>query len=84
MSAILTLREGFPQATYDRCAKHAAFQLHLGAPVLHATDTSAGVELETPRGVVTADFVIAATGIDVDLARRPGTCKVRPQHRVVE
>ena len=33
MRAILELREGFPQATYDRCARFANFHLHEGWPV---------------------------------------------------
>ena len=33
MRAILELREGFPQATYDRCARFANFHLHEGSPV---------------------------------------------------
>ncbi len=31
MSAIMGLREGFPQHTYDRCAMHEAFTLNVGA-----------------------------------------------------
>ncbi len=71
MSAIMALREGFPQATYDRCAGHVAFRLHLGAPVLSAIDGPGGAELVTPSGPVAVDFVICATGIDIDLAVRP-------------
>ena len=41
MRAILEMREGFPQATYDRCARHANFHLHEGAPVEAATRNSA-------------------------------------------
>ncbi|MBX9874772.1 MAG: NAD(P)/FAD-dependent oxidoreductase, partial [Beijerinckiaceae bacterium] len=58
-------------ATYDRCADHAAFRLHLGAPVVSAVDGPGGVELATPSGSVTADFVICASGIEIDLAARP-------------
>lgn len=71
MSAILGLREGFPQATYDRCARHAAFRLHLGAPVASAVDGRDGVDLVTPKGALRVDFVIAATGIEIDFAARP-------------
>lgn len=71
MSAIMGLREGFPQATYDRCARHAAFRLHLGAPVASAVDGRDGVDLATPKGGLSVDFVIAATGIEIDLAARP-------------
>ena len=32
MRTVLNLREGFPQQTYDRCARHENFTLHVGAP----------------------------------------------------
>ena len=71
MRAILEMREGFPQATYDRCARHANFHLHEGAPVEAAKAASRGVELQTSRGVFAADFVICATGIDMNFVGRP-------------
>ena len=71
MRAVLELREGFPQHTYDRCAHHAAFHLHEGAPVVAARDTSEGVVLQTANGEVIVDFVISATGITMDFAQRP-------------
>jgi cation diffusion facilitator CzcD-associated flavoprotein CzcO len=70
MRAILELREGFPQATYDRCARHAAFHLHEGAPVTAARESAEGVVLQTQHGEIAADFVICATGIDMDFAGR--------------
>ncbi len=71
MRTILEMREGFPQATYDRCARHANFHLQEGAPVEAATEAADGVELQTPRGVFAADFVICGTGIDMNFAGRP-------------
>jgi FAD-dependent urate hydroxylase len=71
MRAILEMREGFPQATYDRCARHANFHRHDGAPIEAARETGRGVELQTPRGVFPADFVICGTGIDMNFASRP-------------
>jgi len=71
MSAILALREGFPQATYDRCARHEAFAIHLGAGLRSAVDGPDGVELATEKGPITVDFVIAATGIEMDFGKRP-------------
>jgi cation diffusion facilitator CzcD-associated flavoprotein CzcO len=71
MRAILEMREGFPQATYDRCARHPNFHLQEGAPVDVATETPDGVELQTPRGAFAADFVICGTGIDMNFAGRP-------------
>lgn len=70
MRKVLEMREGFPQATYDRCARHANFTLHEGAPIEAARETGKAIELQTPRGAVTADFVICGTGIDMNFAGR--------------
>jgi FAD-dependent urate hydroxylase len=70
MRAVLEMREGFPQATYDRCARHANFHFHEGAPIEQASEAELGVELRTPRGNFVADFVICATGIDMNFASR--------------
>jgi hypothetical protein len=71
MRAVLEMREGFPQATYDRCAGHPNFHLQEGAPIDAARETDRGVELQTPRGAFAADFVICGTGIDMNFAGRP-------------
>jgi FAD-dependent urate hydroxylase len=71
MSAVMGLREGFPQATYDRCANQEAFRLRLGSPVASAIDGASGAELATPAGSLTVDFVICASGIEIDLSARP-------------
>ena len=71
MRRVLSLREGFPQATYDRCAAHAAFRLHTGAPWQEARPDGDGVRLTTPEGDHRADFLICGTGIDVDFSARP-------------
>jgi cation diffusion facilitator CzcD-associated flavoprotein CzcO len=71
MSTILGLREGFPQETYDRCARHANFHLHTGAPWLGARAVGDHVELQTPQGPFRADYLICGTGVDMDFARRP-------------
>jgi FAD-dependent urate hydroxylase len=71
MSTILGLREGFPQETWDRCARHANFELHTGAPWLGAHATGDGVELQTPKGPFRAGFLICGTGMDMDFGRRP-------------
>ena len=70
MRAILELREGFPQATYDRCARFANFHLHEGSPVEAARETGGGIELKTPRGALQAHFVICGAGTEIDFAER--------------
>ncbi|MFC0410035.1 FAD/NAD(P)-binding protein [Roseomonas elaeocarpi] len=81
MRYILSLREGFPQPTWDRCARHANFTLHTGAPWLDARAAGDGPKgdspkrdslvIETPQGPFRADFAICGTGIDVDPTLRP-------------
>jgi len=71
MSAVLGLREGFPQATYDRCARHGNFYLYEDAPIQSAHKMGDGVELRTSKRVLAADFVICGTGIDMNFAGRP-------------
>jgi cation diffusion facilitator CzcD-associated flavoprotein CzcO len=71
MSRVLGLREGFPQHTWDRCARHPNFLLCSGAPVTNARAEGSTVTLATPQGPQTADFVIAGTGIEMDYAARP-------------
>ena len=70
MRTILELREGFPQATYDRCARHRNFTLRRDAEVIAASEQSGRAQLLTQTGTVTADYVIAATGIEIDFSRR--------------
>ncbi|MBB2173592.1 NAD(P)/FAD-dependent oxidoreductase [Gluconacetobacter asukensis] len=71
MNYILGLREGFPQPTWDRCARHANFKLHTGASWHGARVAGEGVDLDVPQGVFHADFAICATGIEVNPACRP-------------
>jgi len=70
MRAILELREGFPQATYDRCARFANFHLHEGSPIVSAHEAGDRVELQTPHGSLPIHFVICGTGTDIDFAER--------------
>lgn len=71
MHYVLGLREGFPQATWDRCARHPNFHLHTAAPCTGARDVGDGIELTVPEGAFKADFVICGTGIEMDPTRRP-------------
>jgi cation diffusion facilitator CzcD-associated flavoprotein CzcO len=72
MSTIKGMREGFPQATYDRCAQHANFRLLTGQTWTDARALpDGGVEVTTGCGAFRADFLICATGIRMDFASRP-------------
>lgn len=67
---LLEIREALPVETWDRVTRHANFTLLTGAPITRAAATGDVVTLETPRGPVEVDFVIAGTGFDIDLAHR--------------
>ncbi|HSP26373.1 MAG TPA: hypothetical protein VLQ65_14475, partial [Saliniramus sp.] len=71
MSRIMGMREGFPQETWDRCARHPNFHLHAGAECSEAMVIDAQVRLLTSSGPFAADFVICGTGIENDFAARP-------------
>lgn len=71
MDRIFSLREGFTQATYERCMMHPQFEVITGAVLTGAGSEGGRVRLETGAGLIETDFVIAATGIDIDMARRP-------------
>lgn len=77
MQHILSLREGFPQPTWDRCACHANFRLVTGAPWEAAHVAGDAVVIETPAGVFEADFLICGTGTMIDFAARPELRRLR-------
>ncbi len=70
MSHILGLREGFPQETYDRCARHDAFEIVTGAEWRGVSDVPEGLEIATAQGRFDADFIIAGTGVEMDFSHR--------------
>lgn len=72
MSHVLGLREAFPQDSWDRCARHPHFRMHLGRPWTGARVTEDGrVAIATPRGEALADFLVCGTGIRMDFAAVP-------------
>lgn len=71
MSRVMGLREGFPQATYDRCASHPNFVLHTGAPWTGARAEDGKAVVTTAHGDFAADFLICGTGIAMDYAAKP-------------
>jgi cation diffusion facilitator CzcD-associated flavoprotein CzcO len=78
MRHILTLREAFPQETYERVKRHANFTIHRGAGWTGATMAGERIRIETAKGPFLADFAICGTGIDIDLRRRPELARVAP------
>lgn len=79
MARILGLREGFPQPTYDRCARHPNFSLRTGAAWTAATALpGGGVRIDTPSGPHEADFLICGTGVEMDPTLRPELHRFAP------
>jgi FAD-dependent urate hydroxylase len=68
---ILEQREAFPKETWERVTRHGNFRLHEGSPWEQVEPVGDGVRIRMPRGEIEADFLIVATGLDVDLARTP-------------
>jgi cation diffusion facilitator CzcD-associated flavoprotein CzcO len=77
MRHILTVREGFPQPTWDRCARHANFRLVTGAPWDNTQVAGDLVLISTPAGTFEADFLICGTGTMIDFAARPELSRLR-------
>ncbi|WP_428487688.1 NAD(P)-binding domain-containing protein [Rhodopila sp.] len=71
MSHIMRMREGFPQATYDRCARHPTFRLRTGTSWTSARRVGDAVEIQTSKGPFKADFLICGTGVEMDFSQRP-------------
>lgn len=67
-----------PHESVHRVLRHAGFRLHVATPVLAARPAPEGVALHLPGRTATADFLIAATGFEVNLARRPELAALAP------
>lgn len=67
-----------PAPSVARCTRHEAFEWWTGSPVNEAHVAGSKAQLVTPRGTLAVDLVIAATGFDVDLARRPELAAIEP------
>lgn len=60
-----------PQPTYERAVATPGFSMRTSTPWLAAREDQGQVLVATPQGEERFDFVFAATGAFVDLARRP-------------
>lgn len=72
MAHVLGLREAFPQDTWNRCARFPNFRMEVGRPWTGArVDSDGRVQIATPRGPVTADFLICGTGVRMEFGAVP-------------
>jgi cation diffusion facilitator CzcD-associated flavoprotein CzcO len=78
MHSLFTLNQPPPQESWNRCAAHGSFRVTLGAKLDAVALDAEGIRLDTPRGIIRADFLILGTGLVVDLARRPELAALAP------
>lgn len=67
-----------PADTWHAAHALPGFRLHPGSPWRRVEERGGRVLIETPAGVLEADFVIAATGYVTDLALRPELADIEP------
>jgi cation diffusion facilitator CzcD-associated flavoprotein CzcO len=67
-----------PRDSTLRVFRHPNAHLHLGSPILSATQTDEGLRVETPTGYFDLDFLIFATGFQVDFTARPELACLAP------
>lgn len=68
-----------PEPTFRRATALAGFHLHPSTPWQKISMTPGGeIEVQTPKGIMRFDFVIAATGIAVDLNLRSEFAGILP------
>ncbi|MEO1102748.1 MAG: NAD(P)/FAD-dependent oxidoreductase, partial [Pseudomonadota bacterium] len=70
LTYLLDLREAFPKETWERVTEHANVTIHTARGWTDARAEHGRLVLETPKGDFSADFAIAGTGLDMDLAAR--------------
>lgn len=71
MAMVLGHGEGFPAGTYERVTQFPNFTMHAGRSWAGAAMQGDRVQIDTPHGPFTADFLICGTGIRHDFTLRP-------------
>jgi FAD-dependent urate hydroxylase len=79
MKFIFDMNQPPPQDTFERCARFANFEIHLGSPLESVALAGDTIRLKTQHGIATADFLIVGTGFAVDFAARPELDRIAPQ-----
>jgi hypothetical protein len=79
MKFIFDMNQPPPQDTFDRCACHANFFMHLGSPIDNARLEDDRIKLISGKATHAFDFLIAGTGFVVDLATRPELARFHDQ-----
>lgn len=78
--ALSRFMSGLSQAPAEhhflKACHHPNFRMYLGAPWEAVSFDGSQVRVETPKGSFTFDHVFAATGVAVDMSRRPELSKI--------
>ena len=78
MKRLYDISQPPPEPTFKKATSLPGFRMRPGTPWLSLREQNGVVIAETPQGNLEFDFVIAGTGIVVDLARRPELAAVAP------
>ncbi|MBB2197098.1 NAD(P)/FAD-dependent oxidoreductase [Gluconacetobacter sp. 1c LMG 22058] len=81
MDCVLSAQTPPPRASVLRVSREPNAFFHLGCALLSLVPWGDGTLIETSRGAMEADFVIAATGFSVDLSQRPELAAIAPHVR---
>jgi cation diffusion facilitator CzcD-associated flavoprotein CzcO len=71
MKHIFDMNQPPPQETFDRCARHQNFTVHLGCDLNQTEFADGRIRLATSTMSMRAEFLIVGTGFAIDLAARP-------------
>jgi len=78
MKRLYDISQPPPEPTFRKATSLPGFRLRPATPWLSLRERDGVVVAETPQGELEFDFVIAGTGIVVDLERRPELAAVTP------
>jgi cation diffusion facilitator CzcD-associated flavoprotein CzcO len=79
MKLIFDMNQPPPQDAFERCARFDNFTLHLDSPIQSLALAQDVIQLKTPQGLTSADFLIVGTGFAIDFAARPELVRIAPQ-----
>lgn len=71
-----------PRHSVQRVSRHANARFHFGSPILSLKERDGALDVVTPKGACTLDFLIFATGFSIDLAARPELATIAPHIRL--
>jgi cation diffusion facilitator CzcD-associated flavoprotein CzcO len=78
MKRLYDISQPPPEPTFKRAVSLPGFRMRPATPWLSLNEHDGVVRVETPEGTLEYDFVIAGTGITVDLNQRPELAAIAP------